>query len=59
MKDQLTLTWQSLAIDYPASICPFWTVFLSADELGQFVPSGYLATIGATPYGDYDAQYLP
>lgn len=32
--------------------------FLSADELGQFVSSSYLATTGATLYGGYDAQYI-
>ena len=32
--------------------------FLSVDELGQFLSSGYLATTGATPYKGYDIQYL-
>jgi hypothetical protein len=25
MKDLLTLTWQRLAVNFPASDCPFWT----------------------------------
>jgi hypothetical protein len=47
-------SWQSLAV------CALsWTVlFLSADELGQFMPNFYLAIIGATLYGGNDAQYL-
>jgi hypothetical protein len=47
------------AVYYSTSVCPFWTVFLSADELGQFLASGYLAMIKETPSVGKDAQYLP
>lgn len=39
--------------------CPFLgSILLPKDELEQFLPSGYLATIGAAPYGGSDDQYV-
>jgi hypothetical protein len=46
-------------MDYLETVCPSLdSISLSADELGLFLPSGYLATIGATPHRGNDAQYL-
>jgi hypothetical protein len=42
-------------------MCPFLDstfFFLSADELGKFLPIAYLATVRAIPYGVNDAQYF-
>jgi hypothetical protein len=38
-------------------MCPFLDSIFCL-ELGQFMLSGYLATLGATLHEDYDAQYL-
>ena len=53
------LSWQSLLVNYPTSVCPFWTVFLSVDKLGHFLSRIYLATTKITLPGGNDAQYLP
>lgn len=31
------MSWQSLPVDYPVSICPFWIVFCLQVKLGHFL----------------------
>jgi hypothetical protein len=35
----LTLSWQSLVVDFPASICPFWVAFCLQIKLEHFLES--------------------
>ena len=56
MKHLLTLFWQSLAVGYPVSICPFWTAFHLQMKLSYFLPSDWLTTTEVTPHGGIDTH---